>query len=152
MLGALAMALAACSIEERAQGTDPNTEIDVGGSTQGDTVEVSITAPRAAAVGDEIPITIVVQNNRDRRIDLNLTGRDIVFDIVVANQDSVVVWQRLAQQTVQQILYLKTLEPRAAFTLSDRWRPTAPGEYVIGATLPTDSGPLHAAPVSITVR
>ncbi|HEY0672551.1 MAG TPA: BsuPI-related putative proteinase inhibitor [Longimicrobiales bacterium] len=141
----------ACSIEKR-EGTAPNTEIDVGGQTKEDSVLISISAPRAAAVGDEIPISIVVENNRDRQIDLNLTGRDIVFDIVVARADSSIVWRRLAHTTVQQILHLKTLPARGAFTVSDRWMPTEPGEYTIGAELPTDSSPLQAEPVTITVR
>jgi hypothetical protein len=94
-----------------------------------------------------------VQNNRDRRIDLNLTGRKLVFDVVVTRAaDSTVVWQRLRNQTVQQIVQLKTLEPRGSFTLYERWKPTEAGDFMIGAQLPTDGQPLQAEPVSIVIR
>lgn len=152
LVGTLLLTMASCSIEKRPQGTDPGAELNVGNLTQGDTVKVSIAAPPAAAVGDEVPITLVVENNRDRRIDLNLVGNDVVFDIIIANQDSVIVWQRLANRTLDQDGHVKTLPERGAFILTDRWRPLAPGDYVIGATLPTDTLPLRAKPVTLRVR
>lgn len=148
----LLLTAASCSIEKRPQGTDPSAELNVGNLTQGDTIKVSIAAPPAAGVGDEVPITLVVENNRDRRIDLNLVGSEPVFDIVIANQDSVIVWQRLANRTVEQAENVKSLPERGAFILTDRWRPLAPGDYVIGATLPTDTLPLRAKPVTLRVR
>lgn len=147
------LTLAACSIEKRgAPGTDPYTEIDVGGQTENDSVEVIIATPRAAAVGDRVPVSVVVQNNRDRHVNLSLMGREIVFDIIVARDDSTIVWRRLGNTTVQQILQLKTLAPGESFTLYDYWQPTAPGSYLIGAQLPTDAQPLQAAAVPITIR
>ena len=144
---------AACSIEERgAPGTNPNTEIDIGGQTAMDSVTVSIEAPRAAAVGDRIPISLVVQNNRDRRIDLHLTGREPTFDIIVARSDSTIVWRRLASVSVMQIVLLKTMAPGESFTVFDYWQPTEAGDYVIGAELPTDTRALQAKPVSISIR
>lgn len=148
----LLLLLPACSVEERgAPGTNPHTEVQMPGQT-GDTVDVILSAPHAAAVGDDVPISIVVQNNRDRSVSLSLTGRELVYDIVVANADSTVVWQRLQDQTVQQILQLRTLPPHGSFTLYDRWIPMEPGNYIIGAQLPTDTEPLNAQPITITVR
>ena len=150
---AVLMFATACSIEERgAPGTNPHTEIDVGGQTSTDSVTVTIEAPRAAAVGDRIPISLVVQNNRDRRIELHLTGREPTFDIIVARADSTIVWRRLASTTVMQILLLKPMAPSESFTVFDYWQPTEPGEYIIGAELPTDGQPIQAKPAPIVIR
>lgn len=144
--------VASCSIETRSQGTEPSTEIGVGDMVTGDTVQVSISAPEAAGVGDAVPITLVVRNNRDRQIELHLTGVDIAYDIVVAGPDSSIIWRRLPEARVEGPPHSKTLAPRAAFILTDFWRPPAPGDYVIGASLPTDSIPLRARPVRLSVR
>ena len=143
----------ACSIEKRgAPGTDPTAEVVVGGQSQADSIEVLISSPTYAVVGDDVPISVVVRNGTERRIDLHLTGRDIAFDIIVERPDSAVVWRRLAHVTVQQILQLKPLAPGESFTLSDRWRAYEPGEFRIRAELPTDGDPLYADPVAIVVR
>jgi hypothetical protein len=149
----LLLFLGACSIEKRgAPGTDPTIELNVAGES-GDSVEVTISTPRYAALGDQVPISVVVRNNRQRRIELHLTGRDITFNIVVARTaDSTIVWERLRNVAVQQILQLKSLAPGESFTLSDRWRATEAGEFVIGAELPTDTKGLEAAPVRLVVR
>jgi hypothetical protein len=145
--------IGACSVEKRStQGTNPDVEIDVGGQTMTDSVTVTIAAPRAAAVGDRIPISIVVANRRDRQVELHLTGREPTFDIVVARADSTIVWRRLTSVTVMQILMLKPLNPGESFTVFDYWQPTEAGEYVIGAELPTDGNPLQAKPVTISIR
>ena len=148
----LLLLLTACTIERRgAPGTEPGTELEIG-ARAGDSVVVEIAAPRYAAVGDTVPINIVVHNNRERRIDLNLTGREIAFDIVVARADSTIVWQRLRNVVIQPIVQLKTLEPGESFTLTDRWQATQAGSFIIGAELPTDSKPLMAKPVGLVVR
>lgn len=145
--------VAACSIEKRgAPGTDRNSEVVLGEPPQADSVEVIIATPSFALIGDEVPISVVVRNNTDRRIELHLTGRDVVFDIFVMRPDSSVVWQRLANTTVQQILQLRPMAPRESFTLSDHWHATEPGEYLITASLPTDAAPLQAQPVRLTIR
>jgi hypothetical protein len=142
-----------CTIEQRgAPGTDRDTEVVIGGQTESDTVALEISAPRVARVGDAVPITIAVYNNHERSIDLNLTGRDIVFDIVVTRADSTIVWQRLRNAVIQPILQLKTLAPGESFSLSDRWQASEAGQFVISARLPTDSKPLQPKPISITIR
>lgn len=149
----LLLPLCGCSIEKRgAPGTDPYIEIDVAGSTAHDSVEVIISAPRAAAVGDEVPISVVVQNNRERHIDLNLAGQQILFDIIVARADSTIAWQRLANSTAQHTVQHRTLAPGESFTLSDHWKAAEAGQFIIGAELPTDTRPLQAAPVTIVIR
>jgi hypothetical protein len=148
----LLLLMTACTIERRgAPGTEPGTELEIGTAT-GDTVVVEIAAPRYAAVGDVVPINVVVHNNRERQIDLNLTGREIVFDIVVARADSTIVWQRLRNVVIQPIVQLKTLAPGESFTLTDRWQATEAGSFIIGAELPTDGTPLMAKPVGLVVR
>jgi hypothetical protein len=149
----LLVLVTACSIEKRgAPGTDPTTEVVVGGPSPSDSVEVIISAPSFALVGDAVPISVVVRNQSDRRIDLHLTGRDIVFDIIVELADSTLVWRRLANTTVPQILQLKPLGPSESFTLSDHWRAGAAGEFLVHAELPTDGEPLRSDPVRIVIR
>jgi hypothetical protein len=149
----LLLLVPACTIERRgAPGTEPGTELDIGSATAGDSVVVEIAAPRYAAVGDTVPINVVVHNNREREIDLNLTGREIAFDIVVTRSDSTIVWQRLRNVVIQPIVQLKTLMPGESFTLTDRWQATEAGSFIIGAELPTDSKPLLAKPVGLVVR
>jgi Intracellular proteinase inhibitor len=149
----LLLLMTACTIERRgAPGTEPGTELEMGPGTGGDSVVVEIVAPRYAAVGDTVPINVVVHNNRLREIDLNLTGRELAFDIVVARSDSTIVWQRLRNVVIQPIVQLKTLMPGESFTLTDRWHAAEAGSFVIGAELPTDSQPLQAKPVSLTIR
>lgn len=142
-----------CTIEKRgAPGTDPDTEVVIGGQAEGDSVALELTVPRVVRVGDDVPITIVVHNNRERAVDLHLTGRDIVFEIIVTRADSTVVWQRLRNAVVQPILQLKTMAPGESFTLSDRWQAAEAGEFVVSAQLPTDTKPLQPKPTRITVR
>jgi hypothetical protein len=143
----------ACSIEKRgAPGTDPTAEVVVGGQSQADSIEVIISSPTYAKLGDAVPIGVVVRNNTDRRIDLHLTGRETVFDIFIERADSSLVWRRLANTAVQQILQLKPLAAGASFTLSDHWRPAEPGEFMVRAELPTDGTPLRSDPVRIVIR
>ena len=146
--------LAACTIDKRSDpATDASVELDVGDQTGGDSVLVSISAPRTVSVGDVVPITIVVQNNRERTLDLHLTGRDIIFDIVIARANKSVLWQRLdPNAATQQIVQLKTLAPGESFSLTHNWKAIERGAFVVGAELPTDANPLIAAPVGITIR
>ena len=150
----LPLLLSACSIDKRSDpATDSSIELDVGDQTGGDSVLVSISAPRTATKGDVVPITIVVQNNRERTLDLHLTGREIIFDIVIARANKSVLWQRLdANAAHQQIVQLKTLGPGESFSLTENWKANERGAFVVGAELPTDANPLVAAPVGITIR
>lgn len=149
----LLVLLGACSIEKRgAPGTDPDAEVVMGGPPEVDSIEVFVSAPSYAVVGDAVPVSVVVRNNSDRRIDLHLTGREIAFDILVESTDSTLVWRRLANITLQQIVQLKPLDPNESFTLSDHWRALEPGEYTVRALLPTDGEPLRSDPVRIVIR
>ena len=147
----LLVLMAGCTLEKR-EAPDANTEINIGDQTGGDSVLIRVSAPRTAALGDDVPITVVVQNNRERTLDLHLTGRDIVFDIVVARANKTIVWQRLANATIQSIVHLKRLEPGESFSLTDNWKASERGSFVIGAELPTDTKPLQAAAVGIAIR
>ena len=146
--------LAACTIDKRGDlATDSTVELDVGDQTGGDSVLVRISAPRTASKGDVVPLTIVVQNNRKRTIELHLTGREIIFDIVIARANKSVLWQRLDPNAPhQQIVQLKTLAPGESFSLTENWKANERGAFVVGAELPTDANPLVAAPVGITIR
>ncbi len=144
--------LAACTIEQRgAPEPDSNTEVVVGHPDSGDSVEVLISMPTFASVGDEVPIAVVVRNNTNRRLDLHLSGRQTNFDIVIMRGDSTVVWER-QQHAVQQILQLRPLQPGSSFMLEERWRAEVPGDFFVTAMLPTDGTPFRAPPAKLTVR
>jgi hypothetical protein len=152
----LVILASACSLEER-PGANPEVGIAVGNQspdTAGarDSVSVSIAAPRAAAVGDRIPISVVLQNRLSQPLELHLMGREPAFDIIVMRSDSTVVWRRLASATYQAILLLKQMAPHESLTMYDYWQPNEAGSYLIRAEVPTDAQPLKAVPVTLTIR
>lgn len=146
----LAVACAACSIEERStQGTEPDTKLDLENTN--DSIRVELLAPANARAGDAVPIMIVVQNIKAQPIDLALGGREIAFDIVVSHQDAV-VWQRLFGKVVPAILQLKTLQPGESFQLKDVWQADVePGTYEIVGHVMTDGDPLDTRPATISI-
>lgn len=147
----LVLACAACSIEERgAPRSDPDTELALG--TENDSLDIKLTAPATARVGDAVPITIEVRNITMRTLDLSLAGREITFDIMVSRGDQV-VWQRLAGQTVPAILQLRTLPAGESLELRDVWRAnTGPGNYDVVGSILTDAAPLRTDSVTISIE
>lgn len=142
----------ACTLEQRgAPEPDATTEVVVGNPKQDDSVEVIISMPSFAAVGDEVPINLIVRNATNRRLELHLNGRQTNFDIVIMRPDSTLVWQRLGN-SVQQILQLRPLPPGESFVLQERWRADVPGDYLVTAEIPTDTVPLRADPAKLIVR
>lgn len=149
----LLLLLPACTLEQRgAPENDPDTQLVVGNGAAGDSVEAIISMPTYARVGDDVPITIVVRNAAHRPLELHLTGRETVFDIVLQRPDSAIVWQRLRDVTIPQILQLRPLAAGESFALADRWQALIPGEYLVSARIPTDTRPILATPVRLTVR
>jgi hypothetical protein len=144
---------AACTLEERgAPEPDATAEVVVGNPDQSDSVEVIISMPTFASVGDEVLIGVLLRNNTDRRLDLHLNGRQTNFDIVITRPDSAVVWQRLGNASAPQILQLRPLGPGETLTLDDRWRAEVAGEYLVNAEVLTDARPFRADPVRLIVR
>lgn len=142
----------ACTLEQRgAPEPDATTEVVVGNPKRDDSVEVIIAMPSFAAVGDEVPIDLIVRNATNRRLELHLNGRQTNFDIVIMRPDSTLVWQRLGN-SVQQILQLRPLPPGESFVLQERWRAEVPGDYLVTAEIPTDTVPLRADAAKLIVR
>ncbi|HSL72100.1 MAG TPA: BsuPI-related putative proteinase inhibitor, partial [Longimicrobiales bacterium] len=79
--------------------------------------------PAVVRSTDTVEVTLRITNVSGRRVDLNLQGRDILFDIVVADAAGETVWRRLAGRTAQAILQLKPLAPSQGFELRDYWLP-----------------------------
>lgn len=110
-----------------------------------DGAAVSIDAPPTAATGTPVPITIRVKNETAAPLDLYLRGRDVTFDIMVADSTGDVVWRKLEAEVTQAILQLKTLAPGEVMELSHTWdqqsqrgSPVPPGRYTIHGSVLTD--------------
>jgi intracellular proteinase inhibitor BsuPI len=121
-------------------------------------IRFEIDLPRQVAAGEPVPITLRAKNTGPKPIDLYLRGREIAFDITVANEDGETVWRRLEGRTVPAILQVRTLSPGESLELSDVWdqqsnaaRPAGPGLYTVEGTFPTDSRPPAKTP-SATLR
>lgn len=106
---------------------------------------VSLEAPRTAAAGTPVPITIRVKNETSAPLDLYLRGRDVTFDIIVADSTGDVVCRKLGGEVTQAILQLRTLAPGEVLEMSDTWdqrsrrgTPVPPGKYMVRGSILTD--------------
>lgn len=111
----------------------------------GDSLELSIEAPKRVQAGEAVPITVRARNRTNRPLELHLVGRTIAFDIVVTAPDGTVVWRRLEGEAVQFILHLRRLGPRQTLELAASWdqrgrdgSPVPPGLYNVQGIIPTD--------------
>ena len=124
-----------------------------------DSLRFTLVAPDSVRVGQPVPLVLRLTNVTDRPIEAHFLGREIAFDIVVAQPDGAVVWRRLARAVVPGILQVKVLGPGETVELKDAWRqrtdtgaPAAPGEYVVWGVLPTDAPePLRTPPAHLRV-
>ena len=120
---------------------------------------VSLEAPRTAASGTPVPITIRVKNETAAPLDLYLRGRDVTFDIMVADSTGDVVWRKLEGEVTQAILQLKTLAPGEVMELSHTWdqrsqrgSPVPPGKYTVRGSVLTDgSASLRSSPAVLEI-
>lgn len=124
-----------------------------------DTLQVAVEVPARVRTGEAVPITLRVTNVGDERLDLELRGRPIAFDLVVTGPDGSVVWRRLEGRTVPAILQVRTLGPRESLELRDVWDQrerdgsrVAPGSYRVAGAVPAVSpGALEASPEPLLI-
>ena len=106
---------------------------------------VSLDVPDTAKAGSPVPIRIRVKNESAAPLDLYLRGRDVTFDITVADSTGDPVWRKLEGEVTQAILQLKTLAPGEVMELSHTWdqksqrgSPVPPGSYTVRGSVLTD--------------
>ena len=141
--------LTACDVQQ-------NDEADGSQSgTPTDSLRVALLVPDEARAGTDVPIEVHVQNTSERKLELNLQGREIVFDLTVSQVDGTVVWRRLEGVATQAILRLEPLAPKEVLTLRGVWpkeaNQVAAGEYEVFASIPTDTLALQSPAVRFRV-
>ena len=106
---------------------------------------VSLDVPPSVAAGAPVPIRLRVKNETAAPLDLYLRGRDVAFDITVADSTGDVVWRKLEGEVTQAILQLRTLAPGEVMELSHTWdqksqrgSPVPPGRYTVRGSVLTD--------------
>ena len=103
-------------------------------------------------------ITLTVENQTPRALDLYLRGRDPTFDVIITRADGAVVWQRLEDAIIPAIVSLRTLASAERLELATVWDQrtregdaTDAGEYTARALLLVEGDPLEAGPVRFRI-
>lgn len=66
-------------------------------------------------------ISLTVENDTPRTIDLYLRGRTPTFDVIVTRADGEIVWQRLENEIIPAIVSLRTLASAEGLELATVW-------------------------------
>jgi len=105
-----------------------------------------------------VGITLNVENETPRAVDLYLRGRAPTFDVIVARPDGAVVWQRLENEIIPAIVNLRTLAPAERLELATVWdqrtrqgNAVAAGEYTARALLLVEGDPLETTSVAFQI-
>ena len=116
-----------------------------GPLTVPDSLRFTLIAPDTIRTGQPVRIVLHLTNITTHTVEAHFLGRDIAFDIVVADKDGRVVWHRLAHAVVPGILQVKTLTPQERLEFSEVWpqkdddgKPVAAGSYSLWGVLPSD--------------
>ena len=87
-------------------------------------------------------ISLTVENDTPRTIDLYLRGRAPTFDVIVKRADGEIVWQRLENEIIPAIVSLRTLASAERLELTTVWdqrtgrgRSARTGEYTARGVL-----------------
>jgi len=124
-------------------------DVPVDGSGAHDSLRLSLDVPAQVARGTTVPMTVRIENLTDRPLDLYLTGRTIAFDLIVEDRTGTVVWRRLHDEAIQQILRVERLAPGDTLALEHEWEqrsnagdPVAAGTYTVRGEVLTEDEPL----------
>jgi hypothetical protein len=106
---------------------------------------VTLDVPGSVKTGAVVPIKLRVRNATSSPLDLYLRGRDVTFDIAIADSAGDAVWSRLTGEPIQAILQLRTLAPGEVLELSHDWdqksqrgNQVPPGRYTVRGSVLTD--------------
>jgi hypothetical protein len=117
-----------------------------------DSLSLALMLPEKVVAGQNVAITLVVENVTDRALELYLRGRTIAFDLIVTAPDGAVVWRRLEDEVIPAIVRIETLPPGGRLELRGDWDqrtnaglPVPSGEYQVRGELLTEQAPLLSA-------
>lgn len=129
------------------------------GVTMSSPLSCSIEAPPETRSGELASITLTVLNAAEAPLEIGLSGRPAVR-IIITTASGMPVWDSRAGQAVQDILEVRTLEPKDKLAFAVVWdgrdslgNPVPTGKYLIRATVSLEP-PLRAEaePKEILVR
>jgi hypothetical protein len=113
-------------------------------------VTSSLEAPEQVQSGDSVPFVIRLRNSGAQAADLYLRGREIAFDVVLADSSGTEIWTRLHDQIVQAVIRIVQLEPGKSIELRHVWnqldnsgRQVRSGDYVVRGLVLTDGVPIR---------
>jgi len=120
-------------------------QVEAGGPFAKEGAVVSLDVPRSVTAGTPVPMRIRVRNETAAPLDLYLRGRDVTFDITVADSTGDMVWRKLEGEVTQAILQLRTLAPGEVLELTHTWDQKSqrgqlvpPGRYTVRGSVLTD--------------
>jgi len=151
----LLLALAACGSGGEAAERG-SADLRTGGAIVSipvsDSLDLRLEFPERVSQGEPIRITLRIENVSGAPLDLYLRGREIAFDLVVADEDGQEMWRRLKDAVIPAILRIETMEAGGVLELTHEWDqrsdagdPVAPGEYLVRGELLTETEPLSPA-------
>lgn len=122
-----------------------------------DSVRLSIEFPHEVRVGEKIPLRFQAKNVGLQPVEIQLTSRPPVFDVVVRSPDGTEVWRRLHSRFFYNaLLTRKTLNPGEVLELTGEWdqrdkdgKPITPGTYSVQGALPGVGSPSHTTEISL---
>jgi hypothetical protein len=124
-----------------------------------DSLRLALEAPDRVRPGEEVTLTLRVENVSGRPLDLYLRGRTIAFDLVVTDEAGDPVWSRLRGELIPAILRVEHLEPGGHLVLQDSWHlerdsgePVPSGSYRILGLLLTEGEPLSTPTRTMVVE
>lgn len=159
-LAAALLAAVACRAQEREGARDPvrrDSGAAVAVSAPGDSLRLSLVAPREVRAGERVAVTLRLENAAARPLTLYLRGRDVTFDLVVTSSGGAEVWRLLEDEAIPAVVQLVSLGPGeaiergASWDLRTRGGVAVPGEYMLHARLLTEGDALATAPVPLRI-
>ena len=123
-------------------------EQPVGGLPTGQrdtaSLELTLDVPSESQAGEPIPLTLILRNTGDQRVQVTLGGRP-PSDFVVTTEDGTEVWRWSEGQAIQLILERRTLGPGEELEYAAEWSQTdsagyrvSPGSYLLRGLLNFD--------------
>lgn len=107
-----------------------------------ESLAVTVDVPRDVRAGQAVAIVLRVRNTSSRPVDLYLTGREPVLDVIVTRAAGDTVWHRLAAETIPAIAMIRPLAAGETMETAARWdqrtgagAAVGAGEYLIRARL-----------------
>ena len=117
-----------------------------------------LTAPQVVRSGARVRFALVLTNDAAERVEFYLRGRQIAFDITVADISGDIVWRRLQGEIIPAIAQIRSLAPGETLALQAQWDQrsndgarVSAGDYTVRASLLTEADPLESPPIQLRI-